>query len=96
MAWTPAQTPLLQRAMLYADGHESVCLERLDAGCTIPSRSVAGGEEFLVVSGEIRREGDAEALGRWTWSRNAHERQPPLHSRTGALLWVKRGHLPAA
>ncbi|MBI2771095.1 MAG: cupin domain-containing protein [Burkholderiales bacterium] len=80
--------------LLYADAHETVRMERLEPGCTIPARRVSGGQELLVVEGSARLAGEApQALQAWSWLRSAGTDQTALESATGALLWIKQGHL---
>ncbi|OOG43091.1 hypothetical protein B0B52_10420 [Polaromonas sp. A23] len=94
MPWAPdGCAPECQQAMLYADALETVRLLRLDAGCTIPARSVPGGEELLVIDGAVSVPGTGHMLGSWSWIRQPLPPLPALHSISGALLWVKRGHL---
>lgn len=94
MPWSPdGCAPGCQQALLYADALETVRLLRLNAGCTIPARSVPGGEELLVIDGAVSVTGTGQMLGKWSWIRQPLPAQPALHSTDGALLWVKRGHL---
>lgn len=94
MQWTPGGcNPGCEQALLYADALETVCLLRLGAGCTIPARSVPGGEELLVLDGSVSMAGTSQALEPWSWVRQPAATLPALHSTSGALLWVKRGHL---
>jgi hypothetical protein len=66
----------------------------MEPGASLPERETPRGEEFFVVEGEIELlDRFAPALGRWSWRRNAGSRQPALRSPSGALLWIKRGHL---
>jgi anti-sigma factor ChrR (cupin superfamily) len=84
----------LAECPLYADAHETVHLERLAPGCTIPARHVAGGEEILVVQGSAGIADDKhQGLEPWSWLRSPGGGQPQVHSAAGALLWIKRGHL---
>lgn len=94
MSWTPA-TPLRQSATLYESMHETVTLELLRPGCTIPARTTPGGEELFVVRGTAQLQGRRERLGPWSWFRNPEDTQPALACEDGALLWTKRGHLRA-
>lgn len=82
-------------ALLHANGAQTVRLLRLAPGCSMPARQVPGGEEILVLRGDILLDPDAgtHPLARWGWSRRGGAAQPPLRSAGGALLWVKRGHL---
>ena len=74
----------------------SVSLEHLAPGAVLPALSRPGGIEALVVEGSVSRVGDDPlSLGAWTWLRQPGHHQPALRSVSGALLWIKRGHLPA-
>jgi anti-sigma factor ChrR (cupin superfamily) len=81
-------------AVLYRNPRLEVSLLRMEPGASLPERETPRGEEFFVVEGEIELlDRFAPALGRWSWRRNAGSRQPALRSPSGALLWIKRGHL---
>lgn len=84
----------VDRALLYANRGISVELVRLAARSELSARRVAGGEEWFVIEGEVFSARDPRApLSRWTWSRDASAEQPAIRTATGALLWIKRGHL---
>jgi hypothetical protein len=92
--WAPAEgLPGHERALLYARAPESVALERLPAGGTVPPRQGTGGDELFVVEGSVQVAGQAQPLARWGWRRSAAGPQPGLSAPSGALLWIKRGHL---
>ena len=96
--WQTCGTPGHTRALLYAQAGETVSLERLAAGVSLPACSAPGGVEILVVEGSLRVQfgppSDAhETLEAWSWLRHPDEAPPGFISETGALLWVKRGHL---
>lgn len=91
--WTGVAADRRERAVLHQGRDEIVHLERLPAGCTIPARRGAGGEELLVLEGSITLESSPQALGRWGWLRHPGAEHPAISSQRGALLWVKRGHL---
>jgi len=84
-----------------ADGHavqtlhalrERVALERLEAGARLPDEAQPHGEEILVLEGTLAdEEGSYPAR---TWIRNPAGHRRRLQSSTGAVYWVKRGHLP--
>ena len=95
MLWSPGPSPLCRRALLHSDARESVHMELLAPGCTMPAREVEGGEETLVVDGAVALGEGAPLLQPWSWWRNAAVPQPPLRTGLGALTWVKRGHLAA-
>lgn len=92
--WVPASAPRCEQALLYTNRRESVQMLKLGPGCTMPAREVDGGEEMLVVEGDVNL-GNDRTLVAWSWSRNPAALQPPLESTSGALLWIKRGHLAA-
>jgi anti-sigma factor ChrR (cupin superfamily) len=94
MLWTPA-TPRRQSTTLHESTRETVTLELLHPGCTIPARTTPGGEELFVVDGTVQLQGGRESLGPWGWFRNPAVAQPALACEDGALLWIKRGHLRA-
>jgi anti-sigma factor ChrR (cupin superfamily) len=92
--WVTGSEPGVERALLYANGHSSVELVRLAAGAELRARQTAGGEECFVIEGEVIIARDAQVrLTPWTWSRDASPEQPAVRTSTGALLWIKRGHL---
>ena len=82
-----------ERASLYSRAGTRVCLVRLPPDAGLPARETPRGEEFLLVEGDVAIGGETAALGAWSWRRSATLQQPPLHSRGGALLWMKQGHL---
>ncbi len=92
--WQDGPWPGTARMALFrapGDG-ERVTLERLAAGASVPRRDGRGGEEMFVIAGELS---DAEGSYRArTWIRNPDGDAPAFGSARGALLWVKRGHLP--
>lgn len=75
------------------DGGEVVTMERLDAGASLQAYDCPGGEELLLLSGDLTDEAGSYKAGTWTripagsWQR--------LSSDAGAIYWVKRGHLSA-
>jgi anti-sigma factor ChrR (cupin superfamily) len=74
-----------------ADGGERVTMERLAAGSALAVSECRGGEELLVLSGELVDEhGRYAAL---TWIRNPDGFRRGLRSPAGATYWAKRGHL---
>lgn len=110
LAWRAGSVRGHERATLHATADEQVTVERLASGCHIAPRSVVGGEEIFVLSGSVfvgsqgrgrhdhhqhEDEDNERPLVRWSWRRNAAGQQPALLAQTDALLWIKRGHLPA-
>jgi anti-sigma factor ChrR (cupin superfamily) len=94
--WQQGEVPGHSRLALYAasDGAEQVTMERLVAGAMLPVTNCPGGEEILVLSGELRDEQGAYGLR--TWIRNPAGHRRALSSSLGATYWAKRGHLRAA
>jgi anti-sigma factor ChrR (cupin superfamily) len=80
------------RALLYANSRITVTLERLQPGAKLSERSAPGGEEILVVAGNIRS-AEYGPLATWSWLRNPVATHPSMATDAGALLWIKRGHL---
>jgi anti-sigma factor ChrR (cupin superfamily) len=78
---------------LYSAGPdgETVTMERLDAGAGLPAYDCQGGEELLLISGDLA-DGEQSYPAR-TWIRSPGVYRQGLHSRHGAVYWVKRGHL---
>jgi anti-sigma factor ChrR (cupin superfamily) len=93
--WTEGESPGHERAVLHADGDISVCLERAAPGVRVPEFSRPGGQEIFVLNGTLQvLEPRRPVLEVWSWLREPGERQSGFVSETGALWWVKRGHLP--
>jgi anti-sigma factor ChrR (cupin superfamily) len=99
--WDRGDVPGHTRIGLYAataaaptHAAERVTMERLDAGAVLPVMDCAGGEEILVLSGELRDE--QGTYGARTWIRNPAGHRRSLGSRAGVTYWAKRGHLPRA
>ncbi len=84
-----------RRLDLYTN-HESgehVTIERLEPGATLAEMDCPGGEEIFVVSGAVDDEHGEYPSG--TWIRNPASYRRSLKSLSGAVFWVKRGHLGA-
>jgi anti-sigma factor ChrR (cupin superfamily) len=84
----------MKQAVLYRDESECVALERLDAGASQPELARPGGEEILVLAGDLGDDHGVYEAG--AWIRLPAGCRGVLRSRGGALYWVKRGHLPPA
>jgi anti-sigma factor ChrR (cupin superfamily) len=84
-----------QRLDLYAAAStgERVTVERLRAGAALPSMDCPGGEEILVLSGDLVDQHEAYVAGTWIRSPPGYQRR--LGSIAGASYWSKRGHLAA-
>lgn len=82
------------RLVLFEDrlGGEEVAVERMRPGATRPADEVAGGEEILILSGDICDESGHHGPG--SWIRSPEGASQKLKSHGGALFWIKRGHLP--
>ena len=93
--WKQGDAAGHERALLYSHGPISVCLERAEPGTHVPFRSIAGGEEIFVLQGTLQMlEADRPVLEAWSWLRQPGSQQVGIVSETGAVWWVKRGHLP--
>lgn len=91
-SWTRADRDSPARCLLHAGGSEVVALERLEAGAGQAEPPRPGGEEILLLAGDLAD--DHGTYGAGTWIRSPAGYRGMLHSRGGALYWVKRGHLP--
>ncbi len=92
--WTEV-APGYERALLYSNGRISVCVERARPGARVPPRAMPGGEEVFVLTGTLQLlEPDRPVLEAWSWLRQPGAQHSEFVSETGALWWVKRGHLP--
>ncbi len=91
--WQPGSHPGWQVLPLYGDGLEEIRLSRLAAGTRLPEHEHRGGEEIFVLEGDLEDGLDRYAEGDWVRFPDGSRHRP--HSRTGCLLYVKRGHLPA-
>jgi anti-sigma factor ChrR (cupin superfamily) len=92
--WQPGIAPGHARLLLYSAGPdgETVTMERLDAGASLPAYDRRGGEELFLISGDLAD--DEHSYPVRTWIRSPDLYHQGLHSRSGAVYWVKRGHLP--
>jgi len=91
--WEPAESDGYTRIPLFEadDGSEYVALENLDAGASTGSRTLSGGEEILLLEGDLDLEG--ETFEARAWIRKPAGSSYALSSRGGCKFWVKRGHL---
>lgn len=92
-AWLAGPLPGVHVQPLHSWGSERVALERWAPGTGMATHRHPGGEEILVLDGELRDQHGRYPAGSWL-------RQPPgsAHrpwSEGGCTLWVKSGHLPA-
>jgi anti-sigma factor ChrR (cupin superfamily) len=81
----------VSRLPLHGHGTERVRLVRLEPGAHVARHLHPGGEEVLVLAGGYRDELGSYGVGSWVRSPpgSAHE----VSSDSGALLYVKSGHL---
>jgi anti-sigma factor ChrR (cupin superfamily) len=98
MAWTPGAGAGQHQKVLYdgaitGDGtRERVCVLKLDPGAAIPRHSHPGGEEFLILDGDLT---DAHGkYGPGTWVRYPNGSSHEASSQQGCIMYVKNGHLP--
>jgi hypothetical protein len=91
-SWTRGDRGSPARCLLHAGGGEVVALERLEAGAGQAEPPRPGGEEILLLAGDLAD--DHGTYGAGTWIRLPAGHRGMLRSRGGALYWVKRGHLP--
>lgn len=92
---SPTAVPGLSRSELFVRaGAEDVGIEYLEAGAWWRDRSVAGGEEILVLDGMLSY--GATLCLPFTWLRIPAGREQAISTGDGCRYWVKRGHLPAA
>ncbi|MEM9256652.1 MAG: cupin domain-containing protein [Pseudomonadota bacterium] len=82
----------LQVLPLHAHGTEQVALVRWPAGERFQPHTHFGGEEILVLSGELRDELGHYPAGTWLRSPHLSSHHPYVEEDT--LIWVKVGHLP--
>lgn len=85
------RTPGLRMTVLHDHGRERVQLLRWGAGVSYPLHKHAGGEEVFVLDGSLSDEYGTYGAG--TWVRNPVGSSHAPHSKAGALLLVKTGHL---
>jgi quercetin dioxygenase-like cupin family protein len=89
----PGPAPGVSVIPLYEDVRERVTLETFQPGAAWLHRGPLGGEEILVVEGDLRYGDTACSTG--TWLRFPSGQERPMASHNGCRLWAKRGHLPA-
>ena len=79
------------RVIFDSSGHETVRIERLQSGTAWMNREPSGGEEILLLSGELLY--GNERCRPLTWIRIPHGMEQPITAETNCCYWVKRGHL---
>jgi anti-sigma factor ChrR (cupin superfamily) len=90
--WQDTRLPGVERLVLHAHGSERVVLYRLASGAVIPEHDHDGGEEVLVLDGELR-DGERE-YRTGDWMRFPPGSRHAVSTPNGARLYVKTGHLP--
>lgn len=92
--------PGVRRLPLHAFGTERVAMLELAPGAAMP---LDEGFELLVTDGEAEVDAPTAdgrlariACPRLSWMRDARDLPRMLRSATGARVWIKTGHLPAA
>jgi anti-sigma factor ChrR (cupin superfamily) len=91
-AWEPYPgAEGLDMMMLHTHGRERVYLARWAAGASYPMHRHAGGEEVYVLSGELGDDLGTYPAG--TWIRSPVGSQHAPFSKSGAVIYVKSGHL---
>lgn len=78
---------------LHEHGGVRTRLLRLAPGSALPAQCWPGGEELLVLEGALADETTDYPAG--SWLRNPPDSVWPRHSTTGAVLFVKTGHIGA-
>jgi len=89
--WRETEWPGIQQMPLHAFKDEVTFLYQFDVGATLPERSLPGGEEFFVLSGDVHDHNEIYEQG--AWRRLPIGRAPELHSKLGCILLYKEGHL---
>lgn len=88
----PSLAGVSQACLFEQRDAERVCIEQLEPGTRIDVRSIAGGEEILVLQGVLTYGG--AACPPRTWLRIPQAHIESLSTADGCRYWVKRGHLP--
>jgi len=89
--YVEGRMPGADRMYLHEHGDEVVWISRIAAGTHFPEHVHPGGEEFVVLEGEIRDENHVFPQGSWVRFPDNSRHSP--YTETGCLLWVKVGHL---
>lgn len=89
--WLPGRVPGLAVLPLHSHAAEHVALVDWAPDTRFPRHTHPGGEEILVLDGELRDEAGRYPKG--TWLRNPPWSAHAPWSEAGALIYVKTGHL---
>lgn len=93
LPWQRSGIEGLAELPLHEHGGVRTALLRLEPGTECPSQCFPGGEELFVLYGQLGDEAGDYPAG--TWLRNPRGSCWRRHSREGAVLFVKTGHLGA-
>ncbi|GAB4371019.1 MAG: cupin domain-containing protein [Elainellaceae cyanobacterium] len=91
--WFPGLVDGLEVMPLHSFGSENVALVKWAPGTQFKHHSHSGGEEIFVLDGVF--EDDFGVYPRGTWLRNPSGSRHTPFSQSGALIYVKTGHLPS-
>ncbi|TNE47834.1 MAG: cupin [Deltaproteobacteria bacterium] len=83
----------LLRLFMDPEGDEDVTMERLAEGASVSWEIPQGGEEILVVEGDLTTPKGTYTQG--TWLRHPQKGTATYSTSQGCLLWIKRRHLPS-
>lgn len=93
--WSPGSVPGLETLKLHEYGTEQVALVRWAPNTDFRAHTHQGGEEIFVIEGAFFDEHGEYPAG--SWIRSPHEsRHAPYTDVSGALIYVKVGHLQSA
>ncbi|MEK9831683.1 MAG: cupin domain-containing protein [Rhodospirillaceae bacterium] len=89
--WQETDAAGVEKLALHSFGPEEVMMFRLAPGASVPRHGHVGGEEILVLEGELDDEHGRYSAGSWLRSPPGTKLAP--FSDTGCLIYVKLGHL---
>lgn len=89
--WQATDADDVEKLALYSYGSEEVMMFRLAPGASVPRHGHDGGEELLVLEGQLADEHGRYPAGSWLRSPPGTRHAP--FSDTGCLIYVKLGHL---
>lgn len=92
-AWQATENDGVEMLPLHEFGDERVMLFRLAPGAAVPLHDHPGGEELLVLDGELADEHGRYPQGSWLRSPPGKRHAP--FSDTGCVIYVTLGHLAA-
>ncbi|PRY64485.1 ChrR-like anti-ECFsigma factor [Vreelandella songnenensis] len=95
LPWQPDRRPRIAYKMLHTFRQERVSLERWAAGTSIAYPTLKGGLELFVLEGTLSDGERSYPAG--SWCRYPSGALPSLTAEgDGVMMYLKRGHLPAA